>query len=643
MKQFSLFIVFFICLKCSYSQTLFTYGKNAVTKDEFLRAYNKNKTIESDNEKALREYLGLYINYKLKVQAAKDAKMDTLASLQSDLENFRTQIEEGYLKDDKQTEALVTEAFQRSQKDIHALHFFVRIDNKMIPADTLKLLRAINETYDELKKGNTDYDELIGEIKKEIAPVKGSDIGYITTFTLPYEFENIIYRLKPGEVSKPYRSGNGWHVFKNTSERPAAGKIKVAQILFSFPAGNNTLRDQAKKIADSVFKAIKGGADFGEMARQYSNDRMTFMNGGEMPEFGIGKYDGTFETEAFSLKTDGEIAEPFQTEYGYHILKRISKFSIPENNDNEVYLSVLKQEVQNDARIETAKTKFLKEILSKTGFKKNPAINYDNLWRLTDSSLISNKSITAGNLNNKSILFSFNNANVSVGDWLQYLQRLNENSQNTVEHKYALLLNDYINIAATENYRKRLEQFSPAFRQQMIEFREGNMLFEIMDKNVWSKANSDSIGLKYFYDQHKDKYKWETSADAILFSCVNSTIANQVIDSINKGDSWREIVSDNSAQVQADSGRYELSQIPVVERTNFTKGLITAPVINQGDGTTTFANIISLYPQEQPRSFDEARGMVVNDYQIFLEKKWIEQLKKKYPVIVQEKVFQTLL
>ena len=157
MKKLFLLVVFFSIVSSVCCQTLFTYGNNAVSKNEFLRAYNKNKTTEANKDKAIRDYLNLYIKFKLKVQAAKSLHLDTLPSLQSDLQNFRSQVEESYLKDDKLVDALVDEAFSRSQKDIHTQHFYVSLNEKMLPADTLKLYKAINEAYDELKKGKTDY------------------------------------------------------------------------------------------------------------------------------------------------------------------------------------------------------------------------------------------------------------------------------------------------------------------------------------------------------------------------------------------------------------------------------------------------------------------------------------------------------
>lgn len=644
MKQLCLLVAFFLFTFISYSQSLFTYGNHAVSKDEFLRAYNKNKTTVENKDQALKDYLDLYIKFKLKVQAAKDMRLDTLPSLEADLDNFKEQIEDSYLKDEKQVNALTDEAYIRGKKDIHVLHFYVPVDEKMLPADTSKAYKAIHETYDELKKGKTNYEDILAEIKEEIAPVQGNDLGFVTVFTLPYEFENIAYSLKPGEVSKPYRTKKGWHIFKNEEERPAVGKIKVAQILFAVPpGGNNALRDRAKRLSDSVYDALQAGADFSGMAQKYSDDKMTYMNGGVMPEFGVSKYDGGFETAAFSLQHDSDITKPFQTEFGYHILQRISRSPIPENNNDAAFVYSLKQDVLNDIRIETAKEKFVKEILTQTGYKKNSAVSDATLWKITDSFALANKNISVGNLNEKTALFSFNNNKVTIGDWLQYVRRVKEGPQAADAPSYPVLLQNYVAIAATENYRKRLQDFNPDFKYQVEEFKEGNMLFEIMERNIWSEASLDSVGLRQYYQQHKNNYKWSASADAILYSCANATVAKNAMEQIEKGRYWRDVMSENSTEVQADSGRYELSQIPVIDRTHFTQGLVTAPVVNSGDGTAVFAQVIKLYPQDQQRSFEDARGLVINDYQSFLEQKWIESLKKKYPVKVNEKVFKTLL
>jgi peptidyl-prolyl cis-trans isomerase SurA len=252
MKKILLLFTFACFTGAVFSQTLFTYGNTPVDKAEFIRAYNKNKNPVADKEKALREYLDLYVKFKLKVKAAMEMQLDTLPQLQYDAQSFRSQIEDSYLNNEKAVNDLLSEAFNRSQKDIHILHFFIPVDQAAKPEDTLKAFASINTFYSALKSGKTDYDNLNAA---SAVKIKQSDFGFITVFSLPYEYENIVYALKMNETSKPYRSKNGWHVFKLIDERKAVGKWKVAQVLLSFPPDvtAEAKKDYEKK-ADSIYQ-----------------------------------------------------------------------------------------------------------------------------------------------------------------------------------------------------------------------------------------------------------------------------------------------------------------------------------------------------------------------------------------------------
>ncbi len=633
MKKLLLFFILTCFTSGVFSQILFTYGNNAVNKDEFLRAYNKNKTAVTDKTAALREYLDLYIKFKLKVKAAQDLRIDTMASLVTDLQSFRTQIEDGYLNDESRVNALTQEAFSRGQKDIHVVYWLVPVKDA---ADTVTAFNNAAVLYKNFSGETKDNNAKPGP------SIIDADLGFITAFNLPYQFENIVYNLKPGQFSKPYHTKNGYYIFKNVEERKAAGKIKAAQILIAVPEGAKDEDNvNAKRIADSLYAAIHAGADFAEVAKKFSNDKMTYMSGGLLPEFGVGKYDPDFESNVFALKKDGDITAPFQTKFGYHIVKRISKTEVPQNK-NDTYLYALKQQVLQDNRITSAKEKFLNDVLKKINFKKNSSVNEADLFKYTDTFITAGKKIPFINLTDKTGLFSFDNQKVKVSDWLNFVKDNRATGAYKGESDKELM-NKFISTAALDNYRKRLPDFNTDFKYQMQEFKEGNMLFEIMERNVWTKASNDSIGLKNFYNQHKNKYTWGESADAVLLSCSNEKAANDAVEQLKKGKTWKQIAEENSSQIQADSGRYELAQIPAKAKAGFTVGSITTPLVNAADGTATIAKIIAVYPSNQQRSFEEARGLVINDYQNFLEEKWIEQLRKKYAVKVNEKVFQSLL
>lgn len=643
MKKFYLLLVIIMGSQILFAQTLFTYGKNPVGRDEFLRAYNKNKTYESNNSKALREYLDLYVRFKLKVQAAKDLHIDTLSTLQSELQNFRWQIEPQYLQDEKLVDELLNEAFIRSQKDIHISHLYIPLNNKTNPLDSTDAYKAAQLAYKALTVNHSAFSNVAADLVRSNTQASWDDVGYITVFSIPYELENVVYNLKPGQISKPMRTTKGYHIFQNIEERKAAGKIRVAQILIAFPSDANIeIKDAAYRKADSVYRLIQKGADFGELAKRVSNDQTTYMSGGVIPEFGIGTYDDMFERKIVALQKDGNFTLPFQTQFGYHIVKRLGRTPVPAQKTDATYMAGLRQQLQGDVRVGLAKKKFLTNVFKRTGYKKNSALKESVLWQLADSFITSGKKLSVGGVTEKSVLHSFSNHSVKVNDWLQFARDYKTSPELYKGETFKELMEKYVELTALENYRKRLEEFNPEFKYQIQEFKEGNMLFEVMERNIWSRAANDTVGLKNYYAKNKAKYTWNESADAVLISAANADIAKQIQSQIKGGKNWRQAVELFSTQVQSDSGRYEVSQIPGSDKEKFSAGMVTDPVVNSTDGTATLVVINKLYPAHQQRSFEEARGLVINDYQILLEDQWIEELKKTYPVKVNDAVFKSI-
>ncbi|RYD79266.1 MAG: hypothetical protein EOP53_09910, partial [Sphingobacteriales bacterium] len=623
MKKIYWLIALGLCSTGSYAQTLIHYGNNTISKDEFLKAYNKNKTTVEDKEKSIREYVDLYTNFKLKVKAAQELGLDSLPQIKFDVNNFRQQIMENYLSNEKGIDKLVDEAFARLQKDKHVLHFSVPVAATAAVADTLKSYKAIQDLYSALKN-NTDQAKALQQAQASGAVVRNSDLGFITAFTVPYEYENIVYGLKAREISKPHRSKNAWHIFKLTGERPSIGRWKIAQILIAVPAGSTQeVNAAARQKAESIYTQVKNGDNFGNLAREHSNDRMSNVAGGDLPEFSTGAYNADFETQVIALKNDGDISKPFQTEFGYHIIKRMGFTPTPADKSDEVYMTDLKQKVLKDARVNTEKEIFTREIMAKTAIKKTKEANEKELFRYADS-LMKNpteEQTKAFPISNKKIL-SFKNGNALGSDWLAFVRESRNGNVLTTSASNRELWDKFYATAATNYYKEKLEDYNPDFKFQMQEFREGNMLFEIMERNVWSKASIDTAGLIKHYNAHKNDYKWGASADVLIINSNTAKAAEDAMVALKKGRNWRQLASEAAAGIQADSGRYELSQITGANQVNVPlKDTYTAIVTNI-DGSATFVKYVSIYPAGQQRSFEDSRGLVINDYQQLLEKEW---------------------
>lgn len=625
-----------ICLAaaCSASaQTLFTYGKESVPADEFLRAFLKANQAPV-TEKSLKEYLDLYIASRLKIKEAKARHYDTLPQLVADMANLRQQILPNYLNDKESMDKMIDEAFARSQKDIHLAHIFIKAGDNETAAEQKKIqvLQALaKEDFSAVAKQYSDDPS---------ATSNGGDIGWITVFSLPYELENLAYNTPVGKVSNVFRSRAGYHIFKNLGERKALGRIKAAQILLAIlPNSNEREKEALKKTADSIYNRLQAGDDFGKLASAFSNDVISAASSGQMQEFGVGEYDPAFENAVLNLQKDGDISKPFLTSHGYHIVKRIKVTPVSTEPDKED----LRQRVEQSDRLQFSKAALAEKVIKKVGYKKLPFADAQ-LWAYTDSVLSYQVSKTKLNLTATTPLLKIGSRTATVNDWISFAQTNRYRSDGTGAKPYTQLWNDFIQATALDYYQAHLENFNEEFRRQIAEFTEGNLFFEIMQREVWTPAQTDSAALAAYYQAHRKDYLWKESADAILFYATNAEAAKEFYNAVFKNPTnWKTLLSKHTEQITSDSGRFELTQIPAQEKQAIIAGSVTAPVINTTDSTASFAYVLGLHKGSEPRNFADAKGLVINDYQAALEKTWVQKLKKKYPVTVNPKVWQEVV
>ncbi len=625
---------------CANAQTLFTYGKESVSADDFLRAFKKNNNGAKD-QKALNEYLNLYIASRLKIEEAKEARFDTLPQLVSDLANLRQQILPGYLNDKESLNKLVTEAFSRSQKDLHIAHIFIAFGKA--DADAAAAGKKRDEVTAKLAKG-AKFDEVAKQYSDDpSAKNNGGDLGWLTVFSLPYQLENIVYTTPVGKTSAVYTSRAGYHIFKNLGERKAAGRLRVAQILLAFPPGIDDAGKAAiKKKADSLYAHLLAGDDFGRLATAYSNDVVSSASNGQMSEFGVGEYDPLFESAVFALTKDGSTTKPFTTSHGYHIVKRLKAAPVATKLDAAT-IEVLQRKIEGNDRIATTKNILAQKVVKQAGYKRLLDSN-DELWAYTDSVLSYVHPKKPLSINNVTGLLKIGDRTASVKDWTNFAQTARYRPDGSGVKSYPALWEEFVQAKALEYYQDHLENFNEDFRKQITEFADGNLFFEIMQRNVWTPAQTDSIALLNYYQKHKNNYTWKQSADAVIFYAANEQAGNDFFKALHQqATSWRTALSNYSEQITADSSRFELSQIPKGAGDIVTAGVLTSPVINKADNTSSFAYVIALHTKEEPRNFTEAKGMVINDYQAELEKEWLVKLKKKYPVQVNESVWREVL
>ncbi len=637
-----------ICMMSGYAQTLFTYGPYSVSKDEFLRVYKKNSINKKPDmsDTALKSYLDLYSLFRMKVAEADKQKLDTVQAINNELDNYRKQLAKNYLTDEQVTNRLIHEAYDRMKEDVHIEHILISCP---AGSDTVAAYAKIDSIYHLIEGKKADFETLAREFSDDKGSREnGGDIGFITAFQTVYPIENVAYTTPVGKVSAPLHTQFGYHIIKVIEKRADRGQVQVAQIMIKVSKAQGTAGiDAGRKRADSVEAMLKKGTPFYEMVDAYSDDTYSKKDSGVIKPFGVGKYVPVLENAAFALKKKGDISEPIKTDYGFHILKLVAK--IPLAPYDTLYTQI-KHKVENDSRAQTARDYFFNKVKEKNGFKEYPAnvkeIS-DKLATVSDTGKDA-KTIKAENYKNMTKpVFALGGKNYLQSDFALFVETLTHGKlngpKNVVVHD---AYNLYVSNVVNDFEEHKLVEENPEFKNLMEEYRDGIMLFELMDRNVWSKAARDTVGLTAFYEGHKSKYMWEPGFEGAVYKFKTRAFLDTGLIMINARISDEDIVKqlnvgNHPDAVSIQRGRYEFSHFKDASKEDLQKNKMK--IIAPPNGPYTAINAKEVYTGPGQKSLDEARGYAVAEYQDYLEKQWNEKMRKEYPMKLNDKVFVTMV
>lgn len=639
--------------KADKTAVIFTVSGQPVTVSEFEYVYTKNNiNNQADySEKSLTDYLNLYENFRLKVREAEELHLDTISTLKTELEGYRKQLAKSYLTDKEITDQLIQEAYNRSKEEVNVSHILIGCDENANPADTLAAYKKALEFRARLEKGE-DFAKLAKESADKwkgdpSAKDNGGSIGWFTVFQTVYPFESAAYGLKTGQISAPVRTQFGYHLVKLNNRRPSQGEIHVAHLLLKF-SDKATDADKAKVKAriDSIYALIapQGQMKWEDAVAAFSEDRTSKSKRGELAWFGVGRMMPEFEEAAYALKKDGDISKPIKTTYGWHIIKRLEKRDLAPFTEVK---NDFKKKVERDSRSSVAKTKLIERIKKENNYSENEA-NKKEFFKAIDTTQIRTGIRKDSIRFNKDLpLFTLAGKTSTTSEFAQYLEKVAKRRNDKNKEG---LLNEYYEGWVTQkclDYEEsQLDKKKPEFASLMKEYRDGILLFELTDRQVWGKATKDTLGLQSFYEQNKTHYMWKDRARADIYNCSDKKIAEEAYKMAEKGKTPDEIQKKlnkegSSSKVSVISGKYEKGQYDVVDKTDWKKGL--TPVTKQtGDSSYQFIHIVEIVKPE-PKTLKEAKGYAVSDYQEYLEKKWLADLRNKYPIVVNQEVFKSLI
>lgn len=635
---------------CVFSQAddakiLMTIHDRQVTLDEFERIYNKNNSSTALEKQTVEEYLDLFINFKLKVIEAEELGLDTTQHFLKEFNGYKQQLAKPYLSDEEEVDALVRQAFDRAQTEINASHILIRTSPDAAPEDTLRAFQKCIEIRDRILAG-----EDFGTVAKATsddpsAKNNAGTLGWFTVFRMVYPFETAAYNTKKGEVSMPARTRFGYHLIKVNDIRPGRGNVRVSHIMIMTPAGmSDEQREDAKTRIHMLYDSLQTGSNFAQLARKHSEDRNSAEKNGELPMFGSGRMVAPFEDASFALKNIGDISEPVQTSYGWHIIKLLETKKFDDFNTMQ---ADLRSNVTKSDRNAFSKKALVERIKRNNNFQETRANLYP-FYTVVDSSIFT-RSWDVGKASELTeALFTIGDRSVSQQDFAAYLADKQSSRKTSIE---VLVDNHYEKFMEEQVLQYEEDQLPgkyPEYKHLVQEYHDGILLFDLTDQMVWTKAVEDSAGLEAFYAENKTSYMWDKRLDATMITCRDAEVAAFARELLSKKKRKRPTIEaiqsmafaefSDSSSLSFESNKYELQDHPLVEKMDWNK--------HMSDNLEEDGKVLFLVKQKilkpEPKELDECRGLVTADYQNYLETDWIKTLRSKYTIQVNREMLSDI-
>jgi len=638
-------------------------GKEEIKLSDFKTTYLKNNDLKKTTEQDLRDYIELFVNFRLKYAEAAVMDLDTISALQEELTSYRKQAGEKYLTEKDVSDKILEEALERMKWDIRASHILKTIAPDALPADTLAAYNAIMKIRNRIIKGEsfaavaaTESDDPSARDKKSaggeiMRKGDGGDLGYFTVFDLIYSFENGAYNTAIGEISMPVRSEFGYHIILVQDKKPALGKIKATQILIQYNKNPNLNQNEKGQDAANIEKKIKEIYEAVQKDMSFEDAVKNYIGGnekpGQLPLFGSNRFEGDFIRGLYGFK-QGEISRPIQTSFGWHIVK-IDEL-IPVVIDDEVRLNV-KNRILRDIRSNKSKEAFIERVKKENNFKelvdkKAKTTPVEDFYAIVDTSILSGNwgAYQADGLNRN--MFSFAGKNYTQQDFAKDLAQNKFRDSKDVNLKFLInnAYRQFIENTVIDYEDARLEEKYPEFAHLMKEYKEGILLYELSEIKVWRKAETDSVGLENFYQAVKENHLYPVRIQAEFFRSVDNTSTKKLASMLQKGISADKILgkmNKKNVTIILDTVIYWQGQNKQFDNTVDWNQIAQNKFFVNNTENEAFR--IQEILQPSPKPLKEIKGVIISEYQTALEKQWQEDIRKNNTVWIDYDAILSLI
>ena len=622
-------------------EVLFTINDKPYYTEEFARVYKKNlDLVKDESQKDLNQYLELFVGYKLKVNKAYKLGLQNNAQYQTELKSYRTQLAKNYFNDTKITQDLIEEGYNRLQKEIKASHILILVDENATPEDTLKAYKKTEDIYKKAIAGE-DFGALATQFSEDpSAKENKGDLGYFSAFRMVYPFENAAFTTPKGKISKIIRTRFGYHILKVEDIRPNRGEVTVAHIMILNPKPEDKDQDKAKNTINDIYTKIQQGEKFEDLAKQFSEDKSSSSKGGVLNRFSSGQLSSEeFENAAFGLANPNDISKPFQSQFGWHIVKLIEKHPIKTMDEMK---NELETKIGKDDRSKKIVASLNEKLRKKYTCKKD-AKQYASISKLVTNDFYDTKWNLPSNIDDyKKPFLTINSKKIEGKTFLEYIDKQQKSGLKTkpISKLVDQLYEKFLDEQLTAYYDDNLESEFSEFANVMEEYRDGLLLFDLMEKEIWERSKTDTIGLKKFYDDHKMEHMWKRRVDATIISSTKMEEIKKALSLLKKKTDPLDIKAklnvNNVVNIMTNSGTFEEGNDALPKGLKYEVGI--SDIFKEGE--YYFVTKVDKVLPAGVKTFDECKGKVVNDYQQYLEQNWVNDLKQEFTVKINSDVFE---
>ena len=632
------------------ADVLFTVGKKQVEKEQFLYLITKGKKVDPAAATLSREEFEAnfdqFLLFQLKVAEAESMGLHQSEEFNREFGSFKESLIAPFLIKNGVEDGELRKVYGRMQEIVRASHILFQLPPNASNEDSLSMLKMALKVKAELENG-ADFNALALTYSDDpSAKVNKGDLGYFTGLQMVQQFEEAAYTLPVGSISDPVVSDFGYHIIQVKDRQANPGEVEVSHILVRFDAENSSQEENARRRISDIYAEIqKENTRWEEIVKFYSEDAATKEAGGILPWFGVGTMIPEFEMAALSLTEIGEISPPLKTPYGYHILRLEGKRPLPSYEELE---QTIKSKILRNSKSGMIQSQVIAMQKARYGFKENEA----ELVRLSKTLTSDDLTAFGAQIQEKGLtgvqLFSINNSSYAVRDLWKFMQA-EEVAPKGSGTFFSRWLDKFVAHTLAQTEEKDLEATNSDYQKLLKEYRDGILMFSLTNQEVWQKGLNDSIGQQEFYKNNIQNYQWKTRVQAYLVKVNDAS----KLDNARKYLQNKGFNSTSFASFEADyrtnfpnayateSGTFEYESHPILSKVDLNQSYQELVV----EGVPYVLVVGSIYPPG-PRKFEEARGLVIRDYQAYLDQALTKRLKEKYPIQinsgVKEKAFAAL-